>query len=72
MPSRNLPPPVAVTSSTSRPGNPYDDALAENFVATFKTECLKGQMPPTRAAPDQNARQRVASPATAPSLLFLQ
>ena len=34
----------------SRTGNPYDNALAESFVATLKTECLKGQTPPTRAA----------------------
>lgn len=39
-----------VTRSMSRPGNPYDNALAESFVATLKTECLRGQIPPTRAA----------------------
>ena len=33
----------------SRTGNPYDNALAESFVATFKTECLAGEIPPTRA-----------------------
>ena len=39
-----------VTRSMSRTANPYDNALAESFVATLKTECLKGQVPPTRAA----------------------
>ncbi len=39
-----------VTRSMSRTGNPYDNALAESFVATLQTECLKGQIPPTRAA----------------------
>ena len=39
-----------VTRSMSRAGNPYDNALAESFVATLKTECLAGQIPPTRAA----------------------
>ena len=39
-----------VTRSMSRAGNPYDNALAESFVATLKTECLAGHIPPTRAA----------------------
>ena len=39
-----------VTRSMSRAGNPYDNALAESFVATLKTECLAGHLPPTRAA----------------------
>ena len=39
-----------VTRSMSRTGNPYDNALAESFVATLKTECLAGEIPPTRAA----------------------
>ena len=39
-----------VTRSMSRAGNPYDNALAESFVATLKTECLAGQVPPTPAA----------------------
>ena len=38
-----------VTRSMSRTGNPYDNALAESFVATLKTECLQNQIPPTRA-----------------------
>lgn len=33
----------SITSSMSRPGNPYDNALAESFVATLKTECLPDQ-----------------------------
>ena len=39
-----------VTRSMSRTGNPYDNALAESFVATLKTEGLQNQIPPTRAA----------------------
>jgi len=39
-----------VTASMSRPGNPYDNALAESFVATLKTECFGGSVPPTKAA----------------------
>jgi transposase InsO family protein len=39
-----------VTRSMSRTGNPYDNALAESFVATLKSECLNGEVPPTRAA----------------------
>jgi putative transposase len=39
-----------VTASMSRKGNPYDNALAESFVATLKTECFGGSIPPTRAA----------------------
>ena len=34
----------------SRTGNPYDNALAESFVATLKTECFGDLIPPTRAA----------------------
>lgn len=30
----------------SRPANPYDNALAESFMATFKTECFN-QTPAT-------------------------
>ena len=30
----------SVTASMSRKGNPYDNALAESFVATLKTECF--------------------------------
>jgi putative transposase len=39
-----------ITLSMSRPGNPYDNALAESFVATLKTECFGQDLPPTRAA----------------------
>jgi putative transposase len=31
----------------SRPANPYDNALAESFMATFKTECFD-QTPATQ------------------------
>lgn len=39
-----------VTPSMSRSGNPYDNALAESFVATLKTECFAGDFPPTKRA----------------------
>jgi transposase InsO family protein len=39
-----------ITPSMSRKGNPYDNALAESFVATLKTECFGGIIPPTRVA----------------------
>jgi putative transposase len=39
-----------VTASMSRSGNPYDNALAESFVATLKTECFGGTIPPSKAA----------------------
>ena len=39
-----------VTASMSRKGNPYDNASAGSFVATLKTECFGGHVPPTRAA----------------------
>ena len=34
----------------SRTANPSDNALAESFVATLKTECFDDSIPPTRAA----------------------
>jgi len=37
-----------VTPSMSRRANPYDNALAESFVATFKAECFGGYVPATR------------------------
>lgn len=43
-----------ITPSMSRPANPYDNAFAESFMATFKTECFE-ETPNTR---DQ-ARLRV-------------
>ena len=39
-----------VTPSMSRSGNPYDNALAESFVATLKTECFADHLPPTKRA----------------------
>ena len=38
-----------VTASMSRRGNPCDNALAESFVATLKTECFGDSIPATRA-----------------------
>jgi transposase InsO family protein len=35
-----------ITASMSRSGNPYDNALAESFVATLKTECFDS-IPPS-------------------------
>ena len=40
----------SVTPSMSRKGNPYDNALAESFVATLKTECFADSIAPTKAA----------------------
>jgi putative transposase len=37
-----------ITPSMSRPANPYDNALAESFMATFKTECFE-QTPASHA-----------------------
>lgn len=37
-----------ITPSMSRAANPYDNALAESFMATFKTECFD-QMPASHA-----------------------
>ena len=37
-----------ITPSMSRPANPYDNALAESFMATFKTECFE-QTPASEA-----------------------
>ena len=39
-----------ITASMSRSGNPYDNALAESFVATLKTECFGEFIPPTKHA----------------------
>jgi putative transposase len=39
-----------ITPSMSRCGNPYDNALAESFVATLKTECFGSFIPSTKAA----------------------
>jgi putative transposase len=39
-----------ITPSMSRSGNPYDNALAESFVATLKTECFGDSLPSTKAA----------------------
>jgi len=39
-----------VTRRMSRTANPYDNALAESFVATLKAEALAGQIPATRQA----------------------
>ena len=30
-----------ITPSMSRPANPYDNAIAESFMASFKTECFE-------------------------------
>ncbi len=38
---------LKITPSMSRPANPYDNAIAESFMATFKTECFE-QTPQTR------------------------
>ena len=38
---------LKITPSMSRPANPNDNAIAESFMATFKTECFE-QTPQTR------------------------
>jgi transposase InsO family protein len=38
-----------ITPSMSRRANPYDNALAESFVATFKAECFGEFVPATKA-----------------------
>jgi len=47
---RELAAAAGVSLSMSRPANPYDNALAESFVATLKTECFGDSIPPTKAA----------------------
>jgi putative transposase len=37
---------LGLTPSMSRKGNPYDNALAESFVAAVKTEYFRRQKPP--------------------------
>jgi transposase InsO family protein len=39
-----------ITPRMSRTANPCDNALAESFVATLKTECFGTSIPPPRAA----------------------
>jgi len=39
---------LKITPSMSRPANPYDNAIAESFMATLKTECFE-QTPATHA-----------------------
>src|SRR5262249_23499276 len=39
-----------VTASMSRTANPYDNALAESFVATLKAETFPDATPPSKAA----------------------
>jgi transposase InsO family protein len=41
---------AGVTPSMSRRGNPYDNALAESFVATLKTECFGHHLPISKTA----------------------
>ncbi len=39
--------PYGITPSMSRKGNPYDNAMAENFFSILKTECLYRHKPRT-------------------------
>ena len=41
---------LRITPSMSRRGNPYDNALAESFVATLKAEGFPHGIPPTKSA----------------------
>ena len=36
-----------ITQSMSRKGNPYDNAMAENFFSILKTECIYRHKPKT-------------------------
>ena len=50
-----------ITLSMSRTANPYDNALAESFVATLKTECFGDAIPATRAAAELMAFDYIES-----------
>ena len=39
--------PYGITPSMSRKGNPYDNAMAENFFSILKTECIYRHKPET-------------------------
>ena len=43
----NLTQQYAITPSMSRKGNPYDNAMAENFFSILKTECIYRHKPAT-------------------------
>ena len=45
----NLTQEYGITPSMSRPGNPYDNAMAENFFSILKTECIYRHKPATFA-----------------------
>ena len=40
-----------ITPSMSRRGNPYDNAMAENFFSILKTECIYRHKPATSQRP---------------------
>ncbi|HIV89247.1 MAG TPA: DDE-type integrase/transposase/recombinase, partial [Candidatus Ruthenibacterium merdipullorum] len=43
----NLTQAYGITPSMSRQGNPYDNAMAENFFSILKTECIYRHKPAT-------------------------
>ncbi len=43
----NLTQAYGITPSMSRKGNPYDNAMAENFFSILKTECIYRHKPAT-------------------------
>jgi len=51
---------LAVTLSTGRTGQCWDNALAESFFASLKGECLDHQPWPTRAAARQATVDHIA------------
>ena len=51
---------IAVTLSTGRTGQCWDNALAESFFASLKGECLDHQPWPTRAAARQATVDHIA------------
>ena len=42
-----------ITPSMSRRGNPYDNAMAENFFSILKTECISRHKPTTFSAANE-------------------
>ena len=44
-----IPSSYGISPSMSRRGNPYDNAMAENFFSILKCECIYRRKPQTRA-----------------------
>ena len=48
-----------IAQSTSRPGNPWDNALAESFLKTLKRELVNGKGHKTREEAKQDVFKRI-------------